>query len=221
MTTSTFMVAVLLALVSVTAPADASPITYIVTSVGSGTIGGATFTNAAVTVTLVADTTKVTSGLGPFPFGIPIPGSFMNIGTTTVQIAGIGTALITDPTAAYWSPNVPSFSTVPLFLIARWDNPAGTSTTGVGGVISTKLVGYDLRTSIGPITDQGGLGGNGDPRAIYNTTLGVLNFSASADTATLTAITTESFAKASAITYTVSGNASGTIGGRAFTNALL
>ncbi len=47
--------------------ASAGPITYTLTSTGTGTLGGVPFTDAVVTVTLVGDTsTVITSRTWPF-----------------------------------------------------------------------------------------------------------------------------------------------------------
>jgi hypothetical protein len=58
-----------------TTPAHAGPITYALTSTGTGTFGGTPFTDAVVTVTLVGDTSTV----------IPVGRGLFNPGTATVN----------------------------------------------------------------------------------------------------------------------------------------
>jgi hypothetical protein len=151
------------------APAAAIPIAYTFTGTNSGTIGGMSFTDVLVTVTLVSDTSDVE----------PVPGfSFarVTVGTTSVSIPGIGTATITDPTAIY--------STVirfdlglglfPYVVVGTLDHPpAVDSFTGIAAVASDAVLGYDLTTFFGPITAvPGGLDRHaGEP---INTSLGLL-----------------------------------------------
>jgi hypothetical protein len=60
-------------------------------------------------------------------------------------------------------------------VIATLDNPPATdSITGFGIAGSDDLLGYNLRTSIGPITIIGGVGRG--PQDFVNTTLGKLFF---------------------------------------------
>lgn len=108
------------------ASASATPITYSVFGTASGTLGATAFTNALVTVSLTGDTTFVGLALGP----------------STVDIAGIGTASLTDSIAVFDNPVIPSaqISDVTLnLLLFGTRGPA---------VFST----YDLRGPIGPVT---------------------------------------------------------------------
>ena len=122
-------------------PALADSTTYTETAVATGSLGGASFTDALVTITLVGDTsTLTTSTTGIYPF-------LEVFGPATVTVEGIGTASFTDSLAAF-------------------DNP----TYGVAGIIdSNSFFGlgadvldttdpafgtYDLTTNIGPITDS-------------------------------------------------------------------
>ena len=68
---------------------EAGPITYSVTTTASGTLGASSFTNTPVSVTLTGDTANVVAGSGP------ISGSFVNPGTATVNILGLGIATFT------------------------------------------------------------------------------------------------------------------------------
>jgi len=75
----------------------AAQITFTFTGTGTGTVGGVPFTDAAYTITLVGDTTAITSSLNVYHL----------VGTTaTMAIAGIGTATITQPVEVYDNPNV-------------------------------------------------------------------------------------------------------------------
>ena len=69
--------------------AEADPITYIVTTTASGTLGGTSFMNAGFTATLTGDT----SGIVPGPAGYL---SLVNPGAATVIISGVGAAAFTD-----------------------------------------------------------------------------------------------------------------------------
>jgi hypothetical protein len=167
-------------------PAWAVPITYTATATLSGKIGSTSFTNAAVTVTLTGDTANVTVPPSPFPST-----SLVNIGTATINIAGVGTATFTDPVevfSRYTTPVGPS--TQPLAIIATLDNPQGTSFTGVLAVFNSAFFGYNLQTSLGPISGPGNASGT-DPFATHNTTLGVLNFTTNPASATFTATATQ------------------------------
>ena len=164
----------------------ASSITYQMSATASGSIGGQTFTDALVTLLGTGDTSAV------------VPLSFCENGTcityyaeaitTTVTIAGIGTATITDPTGIWSIPtpvSVPEFPSNPFVLIGRIDHPpALDSFTGIGFNANDALTGYDLTTAIGPIT---GLGGIGFPQCgvpgtdpCLATTLGLLSFTSNA-----------------------------------------
>jgi hypothetical protein len=158
-------------------PARATPITYEVSGIASGTIGASTFTSVLVAVTLTGDTSNVVAetfgGLCPVD-------CLVNAGTATVSIPGIGTATITDPTAIYsFSIPViidPGFPELPYVIIGTLDVPPATdSFTGIGFVGSSAFLDYDLRTSIGPITASPG--GVGYPVGLFvQTTLGNLAF---------------------------------------------
>src|SRR5262249_59477125 len=83
---------VLFGVISLVVAAHAAPITYEVTATGTGSLGGASFSNALVTLTLSGNTSTVTH-----PFG----STFNNTGTATVAVAGIGTATLTNPIVVF------------------------------------------------------------------------------------------------------------------------
>ena len=85
---SGFPVVAIAAILAAVQPAHASLIYYIETGVISGRLNGVSFSNAAVTLSTVADTDNITSlTLGGFPY-------YENAGTTTVQIAGFAPATL-------------------------------------------------------------------------------------------------------------------------------
>ena len=157
------------------APTQAAPITYTETSMASGTLGGTPFTNALVTVELTADTSGVIE---------PVPGVFVNQGTATVMIDGLGTATFNDPNgyAAVFFSNGPG--------VAFFDDAAHfpSSGTAIFGLLDASLAGYDLQSAFGPVTGTGtGLATepNGSPVA-FSTTAGNLLLTDGGDPVTLT-----------------------------------
>jgi hypothetical protein len=66
--------------------AEATPIDYIFTGTGSGTVNGSAFSGASFTITAVADTSGITSG----------GGEFRNTPTTITFIEGLNTATLID-----------------------------------------------------------------------------------------------------------------------------
>lgn len=173
------VVAAAILLLAFASAAPAIPIIYQETGIASGTIGGAPFTNVLVTVTLTGDTSNV--GAAAFL----CPTCLSNRGTARVNVPGIGTATVTDPTGVFSSvipilpdtdPGQPVFPILPYVVIAVFDHfPALDSIIGMGLAGSNSLLGYDLRTSIGPITSSpGGVGY--DPCCLIHTTLGNLTF---------------------------------------------
>jgi hypothetical protein len=156
-------------------PAGAIPIVYTVSGNASGTIGGTPFSNVLVNVALFSDTSTIQ----------PIPGfppAVANVGTTFIGITGIGLAVVTDPTLVF-SSVIPieiddDFPILPYVVIGTIDHPPNVDEfTGIGGMGSNLLAGYDLTTSTGPITTSpGGIGY--PPGLIIHTSRGDLMFGA-------------------------------------------
>ena len=91
--------------------------------------------------------------------------------TLTVNIAGVGTATLTEPAALFGVPfTIPDemddedeFPAFPFVLLGRLDDPpALEGFTGMGATASDALAGYDLTTAIGPVAGRGGVGFNED-----------------------------------------------------------
>ena len=163
-------------------PVNAAPITYEFSGTGSGAIGGASFTDALVVFTGTADTGDVVtlSFMGFTFYAVPLDG-------LAVNIAGIGTAMITDPAEVFGFPQAiidPDGEIPPLpgLVLGRIDNPPDLGGfTGMAAVFSNSLAGYDLKTSIGPISDIGGVGfiedcGKPGHDPCLGTSLGALSF---------------------------------------------
>jgi len=169
-----------LTLAGFVAPAGAAPITYEISGIGTGSIGGTAFTDALVVFTGTADTANVEVIFG-FIYALPLD-------TLTVNIAGVGTATLTEPAGLFGVPfTIPDemddedeFPAFPFVLLGRLDDPpALEGFTGMGATASDALTGYDLTTAIGPVVGPGGVGfnedcGGGDP--CLATSMGLLSF---------------------------------------------
>jgi hypothetical protein len=123
--------------------AGAAFVTYTETGVGSGTLGASSFTNALITFTQTSDTNSVILG-NPPPSGVIFFGApdF----TSTVNVAGLGTASITVPTFTQ------STSSIEFAGVGLGDPNSGQPLPILLGVSALALRTYDLRSSIGPIT---------------------------------------------------------------------
>ena len=178
----TFVLGMAILLLGLAGPANAVPITYTQTGIASGTLGGSAFTNAFVVLTVNGDTDNVVlnSEFEDDGFIVPAGLFYINLSSlTTVDIAGIGTATVTDPSAVYAFPPVDIDDDgdidPPLVIFGTIDDfPVLESFTGLGGTGSDALAGYDLRTAVAPIANSGGLGY--PPSLFVNTSLGALRF---------------------------------------------
>ena len=85
---------------------------------------------------------------------------------TTVDIAGLGTVNVIDATGIYGFPGFrfavepgEELLLLPAVIIGTLDSPPSLdSFTGVAGIGSPALSGYDFTTSFGPIVGDGGVG---------------------------------------------------------------
>lgn len=115
-------------------PALADSATYTETTVASGSLGGASFSDALVTITLFGDTSTSTTG---------IFGALEVSGPATVTVDGIGTASFTDSLAVF--DNQP-YGVAGIFDSSLFLDVLDTTDPAFGT--------YDLTTNIGPITDS-------------------------------------------------------------------
>jgi hypothetical protein len=118
-----------LALVIGAGLASGTPITFVVSADGSGTVGATSFTNALITFTQVTDTTLVTTTCG-YPCAPSVTGN-------KVTIAGVGTETLTN--ATYFFDNA-----LNLFGI--------TNTSGAAFLAAEDIVfaSYNMQTAFGP-----------------------------------------------------------------------
>ena len=121
------------ALVCSAGMARATNITYSISAIAAGSLGGTDFRDQLVTLTMNADTANVTGGAGFFSID----------GTVQLSVAGLGTATFTDAMEVFDNQGFPAagFGDVtagPLSVLDTIDNAFTT---------------YDLTTAIGPITN--------------------------------------------------------------------
>jgi len=119
-------------------PALADGVTYTETDVASGSLGGASFSDALVTITLVGDTSTLTTD--------PLFGALEVFGPATVTVEGIGTASFTDSLAV--------FDNQAIGVAGILDSSLGGIGLDVLDTIDLAFGTYDLTTNIGPITDS-------------------------------------------------------------------
>jgi hypothetical protein len=150
--------------------ASAAPIVYTVTTTATGSLGGSTFTDASVTVTLTGDTSNVV--FGPSPLNVFL----VNPGSATIDISGLGTATFTDSIEILSSFDTLVFSGESVVIIAQLDNPSGDSVTGIVLDEDAALFGYNLQNPLGPVSGTGGAASGGNPSNIFPTTAGNLFF---------------------------------------------
>ena len=113
---------------------EAGPITYTETATGSGSLGGASFTNALVTITAIADTADIILS-DPSDMFYKVTNM-----STTVDVAGIGSAMFTD--AIYTG-------VVQLFQVAGFSDP---KSEDILDTKSSAFSTYNLSTSLGPLS---------------------------------------------------------------------
>ena len=159
----------------------ASPISYTLSSVVSGTLGGSSFVDALVTVTLTGDTANVMPGPAPYTDTV------VNFGSATVDVSGIGKATFTDSIEIGDTLSDTALFGVPAVLILD-------STTGTGILLQTGSVftTYNLRSSLGPVSGTGGVASGSQVTPIFATTAGNLTWTVgqSLGTSTFTAVAT-------------------------------
>jgi hypothetical protein len=151
-------------------PALADGATYTETDVASGSLGGASFSDALVTITLLGDTSTLTTG---------ILGALEVFGPATVTVEGIGTASFTDSLAVF--DNQP-YGVAGIFDSSLVLDVLDTTDPAFGT--------YDLTTNIGPITDSSLFNpDDGSCSACFATNDGNFVFTSNSGTSTFSAST--------------------------------
>lgn len=113
--------------------AHAAPITYTFQATGSGTIGTTPFSGASFTITVTGDTTGIV---------VISPGLMYNPGlTSTIVIAGVGTATFTDPKQVLVAQSVPGVG---------FEEAGGYNLLDVR---NSSFATYDLASTFGPAFD--------------------------------------------------------------------
>jgi hypothetical protein len=146
----------------------AAELTYSFAVTASGSLNGVEFNDKLVTMTLIADPSTVI-GSGGF---------FTVSGTTTISVAGVGTATIIDDMKAFVN-TVQFNGTVPF---AGMDD-ATQGPLAVVEISSPAFASWDLRTPIGPISGPGSF----NPGLTFPTSLGQFLLTAFSGNATFTA----------------------------------
>jgi hypothetical protein len=145
------------------AAASAGPITFTETQNGIGSLGGTSFNNALVTLVLTTDTSTITGS-----------GTFFDIGTATVTVAGInGTATFTD--------TMEVFSNQGNSAAGIEDVPRG----DVLDVYNAAFGTYALNTAISPLSGDP----DGNPTSSFSTSMGAFILSSSRNDDHLVAFT--------------------------------
>jgi hypothetical protein len=148
--------------------ASANSITYTEEAFASGTLGGIPFSDAEMHITLIGDTSHVTVIDSGFSENDPGPGMVL------LSVEGfVGLFTFTDDVGTY---------------VNRSSGTAGFGVPLFGSVLATDdgaFSSYDLRTSIGPITNSSFF----RPDLLFGTTAGPLNLTSVGDS-TFTATTT-------------------------------
>jgi hypothetical protein len=121
--------------------AFASPITYMLTGTGNGTLGGTAFSNATITFTETADTNNIVTTRTATSDG----GSSYNRGVVVVSISDLGSTTL-DSGFGFWSSSVISLD-FNVFGVLNWapDNGGG---IGIEFAATPQLGNYDLSTAL-------------------------------------------------------------------------
>jgi len=148
--------------------ASAEPITFTVSSVASGTLGGTNFTNSLVTITATADTSSVTN---------PNPGFYDVDATFSGTVAGLGSFTFTDAGDVFSNENTGTAGTTGIAT----DNDAFDILDVYAPLAFDS---YNLQSAIGPVTGYAAY----NPNTPFATSAGNFDIS-SAVTATFDAST--------------------------------
>jgi hypothetical protein len=145
-------------------PAHANTITYTESATISGSLDGTTFTNSLVTLSLSGNTSTIFSVL---------PGIFEIDGTATVSVSGVGSDTFSNLVGVRNYFGAVTFVEVP------------TDFGIIGNSSSPSLIGYNLATAFGPISNAATDFSLLTP---FNTTGGTFEMTAVSGNATFTAV---------------------------------
>jgi PEP-CTERM motif len=165
--TNRIVPAVVLSIASIfiaVSPSFGAQVTYTIEATASGSLGGTSFTDATVILSMTNNTTNVTNSA---------PGDFENVGTVTVSIGGGTAVTFTDPTQVFSTKSVSAVGFEDLVVDDILDS------------ISTSFATYDLKTSIGPIVGSSEF----DPSSSFPTTGGAFVLTSVGESATFNAAT--------------------------------
>ncbi len=165
--TMVLVIAAFGAMLCVAGQVVAEPVTYSVSAVATGSLGGRSFSNALVIIRFTGDTANVI---------LDEYGNWANTtGTTTVSVEG-SLATFTEPIVFSAS----SGGKPPSVGVVSTSSPR----SSVIIVFSADLAGYDLKSAIGPLSGTTYY----NMEYYYSTNLGSLNFQSVVDPATFSAI---------------------------------
>ncbi len=170
------LTAIAIALLGWAGSAQATPITYTETATGTGVLNETPFNNVLVTITFLGDTSNVA------PFNEPgCPSCLLNFAASvTVNVPGVGTDTFTDSIGIIGFPVVIPELGIP--GVAMVDDHPGTNGLLILAVAGNGLLGYDLKSPIGPIS-----GSAVTELSLLPTTLGSFQWTSAPETATFTA----------------------------------
>jgi len=117
----------------------ANSISFTDSGVGSGTIGSTVFSDAAFTIYAVGDTDNI----------VKIPGGSgfnLDLSRATILIAGVGKFTLFTPTSFFVN-----------FSLVGFGHAGLHGSDLVNGPLDPQFATWNMRTSIGPITGQGGI----------------------------------------------------------------
>jgi hypothetical protein len=152
-----------LALMFATTNVSGALIVYTTVVNGSGTLGSSSFSDAQVTYTVDSDTADVYYADASHPT--------LSTATTTITVAGVGTAVVTDPLLIFVNQNLPKF------IIDAAPSLGGGE---VLGYAASQFGSYNMMEPIGTITGTYAdtyMYPGGEPPGSINTTLGQFQFS--------------------------------------------
>src|ERR1700733_15324743 len=158
--------------------AGASPITFTISTSGSGSLGAATFTDATIIFTAVTDTTFILNGAETI--GDAGNSTSSPQGTDTVTIVGLGSWTLSDPVFFYddRTTGVVGFADL---------NETLDVVTDLLDISGTPFVTYNLKSSLGPISDP--LANGTGTFANIPTSIGALAFTTNSTNASFQAVT--------------------------------